>query len=735
MANKFEFLAGSLALESLPFHWKLVEQIRQSFKHCNGYVAYKLTSLGRASDQDIPSFIVVTREHGILVIDVVEEHVERSVESHGSQMWVLASGRETPSRTLSTEVYIDDIISRLKNDMSLYDRRNRSVNVPIQGCVVFCANETREFNAWGGFIEDSEVQPVTVEDFPGWLQRIGLPYNCDQETLDRICSLLEGTFVYASKTTSVVNSPLRTMNDFIQTSLKTIFKQDDAQRVASMQLPPGPQRIRGLAGTGKTVVLSLKAAITHNRFPDYKILYLFNTQSLYGQIQSLITRYYSVEAKRPPDFDEHLHVLHAWGGRQKQGLYSTLCQAYGITALTWNEVRGAPDALAYIFRNLLKQIGDKLQETYDLVLIDEAQDLPPEVFETIFRITKGAPHEKRIIWAYDEFQSLRDVEMKGPAELFGLNADGAPNIPDAILSGEYEGGIKKDFVLPNCYRTPRPVLMAAHGVALGLYAPKKSTMLYLPSDWTALGYEVMAPQRLTIEPGDEVILKRPDENSKNRLEVLLLENGRDPTELVQTIRCENAEEQITAVANSVLRLITEEEVAPEEIVIVNLVSKKDSMLALQRALTLVGVKSVLPGFFESADIFKPKGCVTISTTFRAKGNEANIVFVVNAHQVVYDYTLRMRNAFFVAVTRARGWCYISGIGQAMDQLLNELSQIKRDTPEFRFICPRQEDLPSKTLLSLSDNDLNKMQEIVEFLKKNPDLAGMIKNNLDVPSAE
>ncbi|RQR37443.1 hypothetical protein DIE20_24535 [Burkholderia sp. Bp9131] len=729
MANKFEFLAGSLALENLPFHWQLVEQIRRSFDDCDGYVAYKLTSLGRASDQDIPSFIVVTRQHGILVIDVVEERVEGSTDIDGTQMWRLASGRETPSRTWSAEVYIDDLVSRLKNDMSLYDRRTRNVSVPIQGCVVFCANEAAEINQWGGFIDGGDVQPVLANDFPGWLQSISGTYNCDQETLDRVCALLEGTFVYANKATGIVHSPLQTMNDYIQASLKTIFKQDDAQRVASMQLPPGPQRIRGLAGTGKTVVLSLKAAITHNRFPDYKILYLFNTQSLYGQIQSLITRHFSVEAKRPPDFDEHLHVLHAWGGRQKPGLYSTLCQTYGISALTWSEVRGAKDALAYVYRKLLEQIGDKLRETYDLVLIDEAQDLPPEVFETVFRITKGAPHEKRIIWAYDEFQSLRDVDMKGPAELFGANSAGLPNMPDAVLNGEYEGGIKKDFVLPNCYRTPRPVLMAAHGVALGLYAAKKSTMLYLPSDWTALGYEVIAPHRLTIEPGDEVILKRPDENSKNRLEVLLRENGRDPKELIQTLRCQNADEQGNAVAAAIRHLIENEGVAPEEIVIVNLVSGKDSMLALQRALTGAGIKSVLPGFFESADVFKPKGFVTISTTFRAKGNEANIVFVVNAHQVVNDYTLRMRNAFFVAVTRARGWCYISGVGQEMDRLLNELGQIQGHSPEFRFTCPRREDLPSKRLLSMSDHDLNKMQEIVELLKKNPDLADMVRENL------
>jgi superfamily I DNA and RNA helicase len=732
MPNTFEFLAGSLALEQLPYHWTIVNEIQRSFADCDGYVAYKLTTLGRSSDDEIPSFLIVTRQHGILLVDVIEEHVDGAVEIDGAVAWNLSNGKAFSSRTWALELYVDDLVSRLKNDLTLYDRTTRTVSVPIRSGIVFCQNDDAEIAAWGQFIDGQNLDPILIKDFSAWIDRAEASYNCDSDTLDRILALLEGTFVYGAKPSYAVSTPLTTMNDYIQSSLKTIFKQDDAQRVASMQLPPGPQRIRGLAGTGKTVVLSLKAAITHKRFPDFKILYLFNTQSLYSQITSLITRYYSIEAKKAPDFEDCLNVLHAWGGKQKAGLYSTLCQQFGVTPLTWTEVRGASDPLAYIFKRLLDQVGEKLQPIYDLVLIDEAQDLPPEVFETVFRVTKGAADKKRIIWAYDEFQSLRDVEMKGPSELFGKDATGLPNLPDELLHGEYDGGIRKDFVLPNCYRTPRSVLMVAHGVALGLYAPKKSTMLYLPTDWTALGYEVVTPKTLTIEPGDKVVLKRPDENSKNRLEGLLIDNDRSPRELVQIARHNSELDQHNAIAKKIAEIIQNEGVAPEEIIVVNLYSAKEKMLALQRALTAQNVPSVLPGFFESADVFKPKGFVTISTTFRAKGNEANIVFVVNSQSIASDFTLRKRNAFFVAVTRSRGWCFINGIGAEMDALILELNMIQDDFPEFKFVCPRQEDLPSRRLLTMSDNELNKMQEIVELLKKNPDLAKMVNESLQLP---
>ena len=72
-APTFAFLPGSLALETRPFHFKVVEIIKNVFGQCDGYVGYKLTTLGRASDADVPSFLVVTRQHGIILVDVVEE--------------------------------------------------------------------------------------------------------------------------------------------------------------------------------------------------------------------------------------------------------------------------------------------------------------------------------------------------------------------------------------------------------------------------------------------------------------------------------------------------------------------------------------------------------------------------------------------------------------------------------------------------------------------------------------
>ena len=711
----FQFWPGSLELENRPAHLYIAKMLEQKLEDCHGYLAYRLTNLGRASQDEVPSFLLVTQEHGIISFDLLEERLDKVINQNDQEFWKLDDGKVILSRSLVLQIYEDEIVSRLKNDVRLYDRKSRSIKIPVKSAVLFYKNDIDSINQEPSLNEYS-VDSIALSDFEKFIDSL-MGAACSESELDSVISLLEGTFVYQSKIEYSEDAVQRTHDDFIRHSLKVTFKQDDSQRAISMQLPNGPQRIRGLAGTGKTIVLSLKAAITHKRFDSFKILYLFNTQSLYPQVQTLITKYYSLETKKAPDFDNCVHVLHAWGGKTRKGLYSELCSRYGLMPLTFNHVKGRSDALKAIYADLLEKAGARLEEIYDLVLIDEAQDFPEEVFEVVFKITKTIEGTKRIVWAYDEFQSLKESLIKEPADLFGKNQDGLPNIPNESLEGEYAGSIPKDFILPNCYRTPRPVLMIAHGVALGLYGTM-TQMFFRRKDWEAIGYSVISPDSLLFSAGNKIELERKDESSKNILERLLKEHNRDPLSLVDCEVHKNWQEEIERVTQRIKRLIDHEKVRPEEIVVINLLqgNNKGSMFDVQADLNRAGIRSVIPGYVESADIFKPEGCITITTPFRAKGNEANIVFVINAQVVADDFTLRGRNTFFVAVTRSRGWCFISGHGAGMEKLSGEIWAIKEDFPYFKFLCPDEESVKSsRQLLGKSDRELDEIQRALNTI--------------------
>ena len=60
-----------------------------------------------------------------------------------------------------------------------------------------------------------------------------------------------------------------------------------------METVEGVQRIRGLAGSGKTIVLALKAANLHAYHPDWRIAVTFNSRSLKDHFRRLINSFFT----------------------------------------------------------------------------------------------------------------------------------------------------------------------------------------------------------------------------------------------------------------------------------------------------------------------------------------------------------------------------------------------------------------------------------------------------------
>ncbi|MFV5348475.1 DEAD/DEAH box helicase [Acinetobacter soli] len=733
---KFQFLPGSIDLEDNVYAKHLVPYIQRTFGDCEGYFGYKLTSLGRDSDQEIPAFIILTKKYGIILIDIVDSKIKKTEEQNELEIWIQENNNKTVSKDYFVDLFCDEIKSRLKNEPTFYSRKKKDITIPIHSWLIFSSNTSSEIKK----IFDNELFCSTLgtDELTPELHQIKSELNItnlNDDEFDKVISLLEGTYVFEDKYKIREDKKLETINDFIEESLQRTFKQDEAQRIISMQIPDGPQRIRGLAGTGKTIVLSLKAAITHKRLSDYKILYLFNTQSLYGTITQHISKYYVAEAKKAPDFENKLKILHAWGGKNRAGLYSDLCTRLGLVPKTFMEAKHYNDPLEFIYRDLLNKVGELLEPVYDMVLIDEAQDLPPALFETIYKITKDP---KRIIWAYDDFQSLRAMKIKEPDILFGKNPKtGLPNISMEMLQGKYYGEIDKDFVLPNCYRTPRPVLMTAHGIAMGLYNKDKIMQPYDDrEDWKAIGYDMVTPEKDKIVEGDHVQLTRPFENSKNKLEKIIKDAGYQPTDLVLCKSFSNIHEELQWIASKIKNLISSENVSPEEIIVVNINNRRQSseeLSELRSLLNSFSIRAVTPGYIESNDIFKVNGCVTLSTPFRAKGNESNIVFVFNSQKVINDSSLTARNAFFASLTRSRGWCYITGNSSSMLTLKEEIEAIKSDFPFFNFIRPDDKKIASvNKLIHTSSKEIKELEKSFDRLKENPELLLQeLKNNPDL----
>lgn len=731
-----EFIAGSIDIKGSISEKQVWGKLQIFLKDEVGYCGYKKPSIS-VPIEEIPSFVILSEKYGIVLIDVVDHQIATMEEDY----WTITNGEILYSRDIILANFAREIDTRLSKDSTLYNRREGKALLPISKIEIFLQNSQEELESFGEMLVEKALSKEKVETaLENFFSAIDNPklLPVSNDKYNKALSVLEGTDTLRNKQ-PLIKLPT-TKNDFIQKSLEETFKLDEFQRQVAMQIADGPQRIRGLAGTGKTVILCLKAAIAHQEFPDYKILFLFNTRSMYPQIRELISKYYTREAKQPVNWD-NVEVLHAWGGRTERGLYWSLCQHYNIPSFSF---RGGI-SLDFIFKDLLKQIQKKLQPVYDLVLIDEAQDLPSSVFETVFYLTKGEPEKKRIVWAYDEFQTLTNVQIKEPKDLFGLSKDEKPNLSNSILDGKY-GSIDKDYVLANSYRNPRVVLMVAHGLALGLYSQTGDIeCIENKKTWNALGYQVIEPANCDkFVEGNSMIIERPDEFSKNKLENLLKEHQKKEQMLVLVKSCSTIEEEIDFVVSRIREAIATGKVDPTEIIVITLDTKsvKNDLFLIRQGLDRLSIRSTTPGIIEDASVFKEIGTVTLTTAFRAKGNEGNVVFVINAQQAVSDSLFRARNALFVAITRARGWCYLSGHGNAMNELENEIRSILADYPRFKFQQPSDEEVRRRrSILSRQDdNETQKKDEfldniiqndrelLIEKIRHNPDILEAIKSN-------
>lgn len=464
-----------------------------------------------------------------------------------------------------------------------------------------------------------------------------------------------------------------------------IANLDRWQKQAAIESPEGPQRIRGLAGSGKTVVLALKAAYWHAQNPDWRIAVTFASRALYQQFDDLITRFSFEHSNDKPDPDK-LKVIHSWGSRGRAGVYSTIAQALGVEPLDFLTARkkyGMDAAFQGACAELLAvaNAASHVPQLFDAVLIDEAQDLPPEFFQLVYLCTT---EPKRIVWGYDELQRLSEAAMPSTDELFGTGPRGesrvtlqaAPNSP------------RRDIVLPVCYRNTPWALATAHALGIGVY--RKGGLLQHPDDptlWTEIGYNVVSGH---LQAGAAVTLKRSSDSAPRYFAEQLVT---DDAVVLQSFPDEAAQD--LWVADQIATNIGTDELEPDDILIVlpDTYRAKSRGPRLMKMLRERGIASHQVGVTTSADeVFRPES-VALAHIYRAKGNEAPMVYVVDAQHCATEFNaVTRRNILFTAITRSRAWVRICGHGDLVDVIVDEAQQVVDSQFQLKFRIPTDDEL-------------------------------------------
>jgi superfamily I DNA and RNA helicase len=581
-------------------------------------------------------------------------------------------------------------------------RKGRALSFKPTVITIFPSNNTPDVNEDYIVISTDSLKQTIETSLPSFNTEV-FPVLC--EVLQRVSNIKP-----RKKRENVKNE--MSMGGIIKKIEKEIANLDQWQKKAALEIPEGPQRIRGLAGSGKTIVLALKAAYLHSQHPEWKIAVTFYTRALSQQYYDLIRQFSFEFSGEEPNWD-NLHIIHAWGTYQEKGIYSIAASLLNETPYTYSTAVskfGRVSAFEGICSNLVPLFDSNFVPPYDVVLIDEAQDMPISFFKIAYELVKKP---KRITWAYDELQNLNEAAMPSLEEMFGTDENGELNIN--LEAGEDEA--QRDIILPVCYRNPPWTLALAHSLGFGVNRENGKVQMFDDMKlWGEIGYKL---ERGRLEPGSNVILARKPEATPKYFNELLT-----PSTSVYSKAFTTTDEQYKWVADQINKNITEDELDPDDILVIfpDAIRSKSQYTDFRRFLMQKGIDSVLVGVNTDKETFRISGHISCSGIYRAKGNESPMVYLVNGEFCAEGIELiKLRNILFTAITRSRGWVRICGVGMGMNSLEKEINKCIQSNYALNFTLPTKEELATMRRINRERTE----KEVEKYSKAQKDLQSLL----------
>lgn len=604
--------------------------------------------------------LLLSKEMGVVSIYVVE-------------------GRELGDYTAQ----LDESFNKLRSKLLQYKSLTKGRELGVKISTVAFAPTVRQSQ-----ISADDTYPVaSIESLPEVLRKIRWEhsdlYAALAATIQAVSTIRKGRKRRDVKKSDSRGARIRKVED-------SIANLDSHQSAAVIETVDGVQRIRGLAGSGKTIVLALKVAYLHANYPDWKLAVTFNTRSLKGQFERLINTFVIEQTNEEPDWDK-IDIVNAWGapgGKAREGVYHKFCTVNGIDYLdfksaesmfgTRKSFEGACD------KALSDSKGKSREEIYDAILVDEAQDFSPSFLRLCYAFLRKP---KRLVYAYDELQSLTKNSLPSPEEVFGKRANGEPVVTFVAPS---PGNPRQDIILEKCYRNSRPVLATAHALGFGVYRePDGLIQIFEQTDlWKDVGYRIHSG---ALADNSSVSLERTEETSPK-----FLEDHSDVDDLIQFHVFDDEDAQTDWLVRSIQHNLAHDELNPEDIIVINPDPfKTRSAVGKARAWLLKdGINSCIAGVTNSADVFFESDAVTFTGVFRAKGNEGAMVYVINSQDcyssVLPSELATARNRLFTAITRSKAWVRVLGVGAGMESLRSEFERVKEHNFRLDFVYPDEE---------------------------------------------
>ncbi|RME46938.1 MAG: hypothetical protein D6791_07055 [Chloroflexi bacterium] len=433
------------------------------------------------------------------------------------------------------------------------------------------------------------------------------------------------------------------------------YLSEEQKELSRLAVGEYPRLIRGVAGSGKSVVLArMVARYLHRRMesledaqwsqgPPSVAVICFN-QALVSFLRQKIRTAFREQTLNEDIPSDILRVTYL------NDLMFQLSRDYRgwFNYIRVQDVQG-PIERAKQYREQLAELREHHPEIYnslcfDVVFVDEGQDFEEEEFRLMLDLIRTHPEtgEKPIVIFYDDAQNL-----------YGRARPVWKDIGINVAVGD------RSRVMQECFRNTRQIVELAFNVLLGTQAPEAIRV----QTRTYADVAYLKERGLIEEAGDHFRVGFA-EREGNRPEVHAY-----PTE----------DAEIQQLADKIIWLVREQQVRLEDILVLfpNTYFPYENLQKCLQA-ELPDMKFVLPFGDHRGDkqrfILQPRH-LTLSTVHGAKGYDAPIVFLCGADR--FDVERQGRAGFYVGATRAKMLLFVTGVRREEPTLLDEaLSVVK-----------------------------------------------------------
>ncbi len=433
-------------------------------------------------------------------------------------------------------------------------------------------------------------------------------------------------------------------------SLRPVFSQEQ-QRLCELALDGKPRLVRGVAGSGKTIVLAHWLLKTVKRFEgqsDYRIWAVYANRALHKMIADSIALAWDQESDAAAFPWEHVELIHI------RDLLEKLLPSVGlrISQYEFDYDRAAAEFLE-------KRSEELLPALCDAIFIDEAQDLGPDALKLLSRLVRQADdtqaNSRSINIFYDNAQNLYGRGTPKWSEL-GLDMRG------------------RSTVMKESFRSTKPITEFALNV---LYRLK-------PPDDDPDHKELVA----------RGLVERTERSGNTWWNVRFSQvEGPHPTFRLYP----DMQRQFEAFGADLIRLISHEKVSPADICI--LFNGKNIPWRLENdiapLLAAIGVQLTVQTHrhFDRND-----RAVLATTTHSFKGFDAEVILIPAVDQFAAKGKGVLANLLYVAMTRARSVLVMyghkrnGGDGQRICNVIDDCLNDLHERPEVDAHISIQDDL-------------------------------------------